>query len=100
MWYPSGIGLPGFEYLKEKSLGQVFQIQSQATQEALTAANRTTLSLGIDQVTPHSLAELMLIFELLIGVIGETLDINAFDQPGVELGKKITKEKLQKNSSL
>lgn len=96
----SGAGLSGFEYLMGKTLGQVFLTQSQATEEALQSIGRSTLVLELDQVSAESLAEFMFVFELLIGVLGELLDINAFDQPGVELGKKITKEKLQKNSGL
>ena len=44
----------------------------------------------------HTLGALLLTFELVIGTLGEMLGINAFDQPGVEIGKKITKERLQK----
>ena len=32
--------------------------------------------------------ELIYAFEIVIGLLGEYLDINAFDQPGVEYGKK------------
>lgn len=91
----SGVGLPGFQYLKNKSLGDVFHVQSCATQEALNAAGRSTWSLELSQIDEASLGRLLISFQLLIGVLGEALDLNAFDQPGVELGKKITKEKLQ-----
>ena len=32
----------------------------------------------------------MFLFEMIVGTIGERLDINAFDQPGVEAVKKVT----------
>jgi glucose-6-phosphate isomerase len=33
-------------------------------------------------------------FMLSVGVLGELLNINTYDQPGVELGKILTKENL------
>ncbi|OFZ13594.1 MAG: hypothetical protein A2Z20_09670 [Bdellovibrionales bacterium RBG_16_40_8] len=96
----TGTQWAGFEYLKDKNLGQVFATQSQATEEALQSEGRSTLSIELSSVEPESVGKLLMVFELLIGVLGEALDINAFNQPGVELGKKITKEKLQKSFSL
>jgi glucose-6-phosphate isomerase len=39
-----------------------------------------------------------MLFEMIIGVLGEALDINAFDQPGVELGKKLAIKTLAENN--
>ncbi|MEQ1665121.1 MAG: hypothetical protein ABL927_07070 [Bdellovibrionales bacterium] len=95
----SGQGLTGFEYLKLKILGEVFQTQSQSTEMALQKSGRTTASIDIDELNELALGELLMSFQLIVGVLGECLNINAFNQPGVELGKKITKEKLTKSSS-
>ncbi len=92
----SGVGLEGFTYLKQKNLGHVFATQSRSTEEALKKSGKSTLSLEIDHVSAKSLGQLLVSFELVIGVLGEMMNINAFDQPGVELGKKITKKKLEK----
>ena len=35
-----------------------------------------------------------MLLELVVGGLGEAMDINAFDQPGVELGKKLAKNAL------
>jgi glucose-6-phosphate isomerase len=35
-----------------------------------------------------------MLLELVVGAIGEAHDINAFDQPGVELGKRLARAKL------
>jgi len=96
----SGVGLKGFEYLKSKVLGEVFHTQSLSTQMALAEAGHTTVSIEMSKVTEASLGELLMSFQLLIGVLGECLNINAFVQSGVELGKKITKEKLTQSSRL
>jgi glucose-6-phosphate isomerase len=36
-----------------------------------------------------------MLFEASIAFLGEYFDINAFDQPGVELSKILTRKKLQ-----
>lgn len=92
--------LKDFAYIQNKNLGEIFYTQSLSTEAALREAGRTTLNLELACIDAKNLAELMMIFELLIGVLGEALDIDAFNQPGVEFGKKITKEKLQKSSRL
>jgi len=94
----TGDGLDGFEYLKGQNLGHVFAVQSLSTEEALHKAKRSTASLHVDRLDARVLGELLMVFELVIGTLGEMIGINAFDQPGVELGKKITKTKLQKSS--
>jgi glucose-6-phosphate isomerase len=95
----SGQSLAGYSVLKSRRLGEVFMVQSRATEEALKSAGRTTMSLELSRVGAVELGELMMTFELLIGTLGELLNMDAFDQPGVELGKKITKSKLQELSS-
>ena len=92
----SGHGMPGFSYLKEKSLGYVFATQAASTEEALRKTGRTTCQLNLEKVDAKTLGHLLMTFELVIGILGELLKINAFDQPGVELGKKITKKRLEK----
>jgi glucose-6-phosphate isomerase len=36
----------------------------------------------------------MMAWQLVVAALGERLNLNAFDQPGVELGKKLTKRIL------
>ncbi len=91
----TGDGLAGFSYLKQKNLGQVFSTQALSTEEALRKTGRTTSFIELERVDAFSLGQLLVSFELVIGVLGEILKINAFDQPGVELGKKITKKRLE-----
>jgi glucose-6-phosphate isomerase len=37
---------------------------------------------------------LLMSYQIAIGIVGEVLNINAFNQPGVELGKKIAIDRL------
>ena len=54
----------------------------------------------LDQVDEQSIGELIYYYELLTALVAKMLGINAYDQPGVEMGKKILKQKLQQGSGL
>jgi glucose-6-phosphate isomerase len=41
------------------------------------------------------MAALFMLWQMTIAVMGEILDINAFDQPGVERGKVIARQTLK-----
>jgi glucose-6-phosphate isomerase len=49
----------------------------------------------LPQVDSKSIGALIYYYELLTSLVGELLDVNSYDQPGVESGKIILKEKLQ-----
>ncbi len=51
--------------------------------------NRPSNSLLIDRLTPHSLGQLLALYEHKVFAQSVIWGINAFDQPGVELGKKL-----------
>jgi len=46
-------------------------------------------------VDANSIGALMYYYELLTSLVGELIDVNTYNQPGVEAGKIILKEKLQ-----
>ena len=46
-------------------------------------------------VTESNIGSLMFYYELLTSLVGELIDVNTYDQPGVEAGKIILKSKLQ-----
>jgi len=54
--------------------------------------NRPTTSILLTKVTPHTLGNLIALYEHKIFVQGVLLDICSFDQWGVELGKVIAKK--------
>jgi len=49
-------------------------------------------------VNAKSIGALMYYYELLTSLVGELIDVNTYDQPGVEAGKIILKEKLKTKS--
>ena len=59
------------------------------------------MTLELDQLTPRTLGALMSMFEHKVAILGILYGINAFDQPGVEFGKKLCRDiilsTIQKN---
>jgi len=82
------------EYLKNTSFNELMKIEKQATEQSLTKNNRPNITIKINEVNEDSLGELFMLFEASIAFLGEYYNINAFDQPGVELSKNLTKELL------
>lgn len=86
--------IEGGEILINKKLGSLLKAEAQATQMALNKNGVSNITIQIPRLTESELGFLFMYFELVIASLGEKLNINAFDQPGVELGKVITKKLL------
>jgi glucose-6-phosphate isomerase len=62
------------------------------TRAALYQKGRESLSIMIDQVTPHRVGVLIALYERAVGLYASLININAYHQPGVEAGKKAASE--------
>lgn len=82
--------------LTHRSLGQILAAEATATESALSEIQASTLCLELDSLSPQGLAELLMTWQIVVGALGEALNINAYNQPGVELGKKIALELLNR----
>ena len=58
------------------------------TRQALHDANRPSLTITLDELNERSLAALLALFERAVGLYASLINVNAYDQPGVEAGKK------------
>lgn len=77
-------------YLKGKSLNKLFKAEEIATVAALSRNERPNMSIVLPEVNPHTVGQLIYMLELGTAYCGEFFNINAFDQPGVELSKQYT----------
>jgi glucose-6-phosphate isomerase len=78
------------------TFGELMQIEKNATAASLTKSGRPNITILVDSVTEETLGQLFLLFEGATAFLGEFMGINAFDQPGVELSKNLTKKALLK----
>ena len=83
-------------YLNGVSFNQLLNTELRATATSYTKNNRPNITITIDAISPYTLGELFMLFEGATAFLGEFFDINAFDQPGVELSKQLTKQYLLK----
>lgn len=58
------------------------------TREALSESGRASMMLTLPRVDGRSLGALIALFERAVGLYASLVNINAYDQPGVEAGKK------------
>ena len=80
--------------MQGKSMGALFAAMASATSAALEKQGVQSLTLSTEALNERSIGALFMIMELVVGSVGEAMGINAFDQPGVELGKKLAREIL------
>lgn len=64
------------------------------TRRALFEAERPSITITIPEVTPYYIGALIALFERTVGFYAELIDVNAYDQPGVEAGKKAASDVL------
>lgn len=95
--YKNNIGIPyvyedikGFSFLCGYSLEELIKTEQYATEYAVTKAGRPNMTINIPQVNAFTIGQLLYMLEVQTAFVGELLNINAFDQPGVEEGKNAT----------
>ena len=84
------LGLDGFDYLGGQSMGKLLDAERRATEAALASNGRPNCTFTLDRVDEEHLGAFFQLMEFETAFMGELLNINAFDQEGVELGKKFT----------
>ena len=88
---PARAGLPAdLAYLPGHSLGELLRAEYAATAAALARMGRMNLTLRLPDLSAASVGELLMFFQVATGYAGVWYGIDPFDQPGVELGKRLT----------
>jgi len=92
--------LDGFEdldYIDGLKFSSLIDAQANATIQAVQDLKDIPCDvISIDKVDEFNIAKLMYNFQLLTSIVGKFMQINTYDQPGVEAGKIILKKQLQK----
>lgn len=80
--------LDTLNYIADKPIHEVNQMAEIGTTLAHIDGGVPNLKISIPKVNEHNLGELIFFFEMACAISGYTLDVNPFDQPGVEAYKK------------
>lgn len=81
---------PDLAYLRGKALGEILRLEERATRLALRDAGRPTCTLSLPEIHAHTVGQLLQLLEVATAYAGGLYEVNAFDQPGVEQGKRYT----------
>ena len=91
--------LESLDILNGITFHDLITMQSDSVIEALKAQRDIPLDeIIIERVDERSIGQLIYYYELLTSLVGKLINVNTYNQPGVESGKIILKNKLQKRS--
>ena len=74
-------------FLRGATHGNMISIEQMSAEYALLKAGKSNMTITLPEVNEYYLGQLIFMFEVATAFAGELLNINAFDQPGVEEGK-------------
>ena len=87
--------LEALDSLNTLSFSKLINMQCTSVIEALRAEENIPLdSIIIPTIDAQNIGSLIFYYELLTSLVGELIDVNTYDQPGVEAAKIILKDKL------
>ena len=67
----------------------------QGTRSALSGQGRQSITITLKELNVFSLGSLVALFERAVTFYAELINVNAYDQPGVEAGKKAASEVIE-----
>ncbi|MEJ6951206.1 glucose-6-phosphate isomerase [Natronospora cellulosivora (SeqCode)] len=82
--------IQGVTYLGGHSLSELIKTEKNATELALSKRGRLNETIILPEVNEFTMGQLFYMLELQTAMAGELFNIDAFNQPGVELGKHYT----------
>lgn len=82
--------IPEFDYLQGKTLGRLLNTEKAATELALSNNQRPNLTIKMGAVSEENIGAFFFLLEAATAFAGALLNIDAFNQPGVEEGKIAT----------
>jgi glucose-6-phosphate isomerase len=90
--------LSSLSYLSGQRLGTMLGYEARSTAAALVKSGRPVVWIELNRVDPHTVGALVLFYEYVTAITGRLMNINPFDQPGVEQGKRYTYGMMGRNS--
>ncbi|MGD9830236.1 MAG: glucose-6-phosphate isomerase [Hyphomicrobiaceae bacterium] len=88
----------GLEALAGRPCGDLVAAQGEAIAEALREAGRPVRTIDIPRLDERSMGALLMHFMLETILAARLMGIDPFDQPGVELAKRLTRDRLGRSN--
>jgi glucose-6-phosphate isomerase len=87
-------GTPALDYLRDKRLGELLRAERRGTTHGLVEAGRPTAVFRLPELIEETIGGLLMTLMMAVSYAGEMLAVDAYDQPGVETGKRATQALL------
>ncbi|USN98104.1 MAG: glucose-6-phosphate isomerase [Phycisphaeraceae bacterium] len=87
---PTGLGVDTLAYLEGKKMSALLNAEKRATEYALVESERPNFTIRFPMVNEHTVGEFIMLWQVATAYAGLMLNIDAYDQPAVETGKKAT----------
>ncbi len=81
---------PPTAYLGGVALQELLNTAKQATERALLDGGRPSVTVRFPRISAHTVGQFIMLMEAATTVTALLFGVNPYDQPGVELGKRIT----------
>jgi glucose-6-phosphate isomerase len=81
---------PDVNFLCGHTMGELLNTERKATEYALTKSKHMNNTIILDEVNANTVGQLLWFFQLETAYAGAMLNIDTFNQPGVEEGKNAT----------
>lgn len=87
---PTGLNVDAIKYLEGRTLAQLLAAEKRATEFALVESQRPNFTIRFPKLDAFHVGQFIYLWEVVTGYAGLMLNIDAYDQPAVELGKQAT----------
>jgi len=79
------------DYLRGKTMNKLMAAETRGTLDALKESVRPCMRVILPRLNAHTVGQLLYLLEVETAMAGRLLNVNTFDQPGVEAGKQIAR---------
>ena len=88
------------DFINGYTFNELIDGECEATKESIIQQNIPVDMITISKIDGENIGKLIAYYELLTSACGNMMDINPYNQPGVELGKRILVTKFTKGEKL
>ena len=78
-------------WLAGQSLRSLLQAERVATEQAVQDAGQATWAMTLPALDAYSIGQFIALWQVTVAFAGRLMNLNPYDQPGVELGKEFTR---------
>jgi glucose-6-phosphate isomerase len=96
---PKGLGVEAIGYLEGKKMSALLNAEKRATEYALVESQRPNYTIRFPRVDAFHVGQFINLWQIATAYAGLLLNIDAYDQPAVELGKQATGGLMQRRGS-